>query len=320
MWLYSATVSNNVTTSTESGVQVVTLRSGDARASVVPAWGGNCVDWRGGRPYLEDLPLSDIAAKPTSFGIPILIPFPNRLRNSAFDFGGERFEVTPNRHGFVRDKAWKLVDSGAGDDGAWVTCEIDARDHAEAILSQFPFPFRIRATYRLDGASLAMHTAVDNLGERPMPLGFGTHPYFHKPSRGTLEVPANQRWELSDSLPTGDRVEVSGAYDLREPRNLDELSLDDIYTDLIPDEDGRVRCAISDDEHGIRTIIEIDPAQFPHIVVYTPGAPRAAICVEPYTCPTDAFNLDARGIAADTITVAPGETRDFDIWMRVEST
>lgn len=318
MWLYSATVDNKLTQSKHGDVDVVVLHSGNARASVVPQWGANCVDWRAGRPYLEDLSLDDIAKKPTSFGIPLLIPFPNRLRNSAFEFAGTRWDVTPNRHGFVRDKAWKLADSGAGDDGAWVTCAIDARDFGDAITGQYPAPFLVRVTYRLSGSELSMHTEVENVGDAAMPLGFGPHPYFHKPTTGTLMVPANQRWELSDSLPTGERVAVDGGYDLRQPRPVGELELDDILTDLIPDDDGRVRCVLRDDDHGVVTTIEFDPAQFPHVVVYTPPAPRAAICIEPYTCPTDAFNLDARGVSANTLELAAGQTQAFDITMRAE--
>ncbi|HNG31864.1 MAG TPA: hypothetical protein PK012_19260, partial [Blastocatellia bacterium] len=54
-------------------------------------------------------------------------------------------------------------------------------------------------------------------------------------------------------------------------------------------------------------------AEFPNVVVYTPPAPRQAVCIEPNTCPTDAFNLEARGIAANVLTLQPGASVNFKI-------
>jgi aldose 1-epimerase len=111
------------TRSAHAGVDLFVLRDGEARATVVPARGAGCIDWRDrdGLPVLEDVAFEDVAAKPTSFGIPLLLPFPNRLRDAASTFRGERFDVPPGRHGVVRDKPWRAIDSGATPErGAWV--------------------------------------------------------------------------------------------------------------------------------------------------------------------------------------------------------
>jgi aldose 1-epimerase len=60
-------------------------------------------------------------------------------------------------------------------------------------------------------------------------------------------------------------------------------------------------------------VVEFPRRQFPHVVVYTPPAPRPALCIEPNSCPTDAFNLHARGVSADVIELAPGRKADFAI-------
>ena len=53
------------------------------RAEIVAAWGGSVLALElGGRPVLEAAPFDEIARKPTSYGIPILFPVPNRI------FGG----------------------------------------------------------------------------------------------------------------------------------------------------------------------------------------------------------------------------------------
>ncbi len=306
----------SVVSETRQGVEIFILREADhLYAEIAPALGNNCFVLRAaGEPVLETISFDQFYARPTSYGIPVLFPFPNRIRDGAFTFQGERYTVDPPRHGFVRDKAWEVLDTGATQsEGAWIRSGFDANTYAEQILGQFPFPFNLQVTYRLRDGRLLMETTAKNTGTRAMPLGFGIHPYFQRPERSVVQVPAQKRWELADSLPTGKLLNVEGQYDLRQPRNTAELTLDDIYTDAISDEDGPVRCYLTDEERRTRTIVEFDNQQFPHIVVFTPPAPRQAICIEPNTCPTDAFNLQQQGIESNMITLDAGATVSFKI-------
>ncbi len=260
-------------------------------------------------------PFDQFYERPTSYGIPVLFPFPNRIRDGEFSFGGERYKVDPSRHGFVRDKAWKILDSGASEsEGAWICCGLDANDYAEQILRQFPFPFKLQVTYRLRDGRLEMETTAQNTGEREMPLGFGIHPYFHcTKAQSHIQVPASKRWELADSLPTGRLLEVAEQYDLRQFQKIEGLTLDDIYTDVIADENGSAGCFLKNDASRMQTIVEFNVQQFPNIVIYTPPAPRQAVCIEPMTCPTDAFNLQARGIESNVIALGAGASADFKV-------
>jgi aldose 1-epimerase len=45
--------------------------------------------------------------------------------------------------------------------------------------------------------------------------------------------------------------------------------------------------------------------EFRELVAFTP-AHRQAVCLEPYTCITDAINLQQRGIPAGLLVLAPG--------------
>ena len=302
-----------VTAETRGEVEIFILREAAmASAAIAPAWGNNCFMLQVHEPVLESVAFEEFHARPTSYGIPILFPFPNRLRDGALNFRGQRYVVNPNRHGFVRDKAWRVLNTGASEgEGAWITSRFEAVQYAAAILQQFPFPFCLDVTYRLREAVLSMETVVHNTGVHDMPMGFGIHPYFRCPVPGTLCVPARQRWELEDSLPTGKLLAVDGPYDLRQPRDVTSLVLDDIYTDLVVDTDGLVRCTLQDQQRRIQTTVAFDAAQFPHVVVFTPPAPRQAICIEPYTCPTDGLNLQERGIESNLVVLQPGETRHF---------
>ncbi|HLL76102.1 MAG TPA: aldose 1-epimerase [Pyrinomonadaceae bacterium] len=297
------------------GVEVFTLsESGMAVAEIAPSLGNNCFSFRTAAPLLEEVSFADFLSKPTSYGIPVLFPFPNRIRDGRFTFEGETFTVDPPRHGFIRDKPWRVVSHGASDEaGAWLTSGFDAADYPDQILRQFPFPFRIEITHSLKEGRLTIEATARNSGQRRMPVGFGIHPYFRRPDRGLLTVPAAARWELSDSLPTGRIGTVEGDYDLREGKSLDGLTLDDIYTSVEADADGLARCMIVDEEGGTETVVEFSAERMPHVVVYTPPAPRRSVCVEPNSCPTDAFNLQAKGIESDVISLGAGEEVRFEI-------
>ncbi|HEX8181241.1 MAG TPA: aldose 1-epimerase [Pyrinomonadaceae bacterium] len=297
------------------GVEVFILRSArGATAEIAPALGCNCFAFGTDLPVLEPVADTEFRQRPTSYGIPILFPFPNRIRDGRFSFQGRTFTINPPRHGFVRDKAWQLVAHGASDEaGAWLTARFDARDYAEQVLTQFPFPFRLVVTYRLRADSLEMETVAENTGDAPMPAGFGIHPYFRRPTHGTLTVPAGKRWELADSLPTGRLLDVADAYDLQQGADVRALQLDDIFTGVTADEDGLTRCVLTDETAGRQTIVEFDAREFPHVVVYTPPAPRQAICIEPNTCPTDAFNLAERGVESNVLVIEAGAQARFRV-------
>jgi aldose 1-epimerase len=121
-------------------------------------------------------------------------------------------------------------------------------------------------------------------------------------------VPAGQFWALEANLPTGERRPVDEARDLNRPRRLAGLQLDDVLTALparAPRMDGLIERATVQGAPGapLRLFCSAD---FREMVVFTPPH-RQAFCAEPYTCTTDAINLQARGIDAGWRALAPGE-------------
>ncbi len=311
--------SYSATTDRQHGVDTVTLRqSDDVYARVTPSLGNNCFEFQCGDPVFDPVPLEEYLKKPTAFGLPVLMPFPNRIDKGVFRFESKRYEVDPNRHGYVRNRPWRLADQGAGGhSGAYVTSTFRAADHRD-ILAQFPFPFSIEVTYRLKNGILSMETRIGNEGDGAMPYGFGIHPYFRRPAGAALEIPAKQRFELVDALPTGKLIDVEGPYDFRQRKAVGDLALDDIYTGLMPDENGDVRCCLCGSESDASVIIQFGAEQFPHVVVFTPPEPRQAICIEPYTCPTDGFNLRDRGICHDDMVLGPGSAIDLSLSLSIQ--
>jgi aldose 1-epimerase len=102
---------------------------------------------------------------------------------------------------------------------------------------------------------------------------------------------------------------VDARTDLREARPLHALQLDDALTSLDPNWPGH------DANHFVGAVGHASRSgalqvwgsrSFREIVVFTPPH-HQAVCIEPYTCVTDAINLQQRGIDAGLLTLAPGE-------------
>jgi aldose 1-epimerase len=123
---------------------------------------------------------------------------------------------------------------------------------------------------------------------------------------------------LGENLPSGDRRAIDAARDLNRPRRYGELALDDVLTGLparAPRMDGLIERAALQGVAGapLRVFCSAD---FREMVVFTPPH-RQAFCVEPYTCPTDAINLAARGIEAGWRVLPPGGawTGVVELWV-----
>ena len=68
---------------------------------------------------------------------------------------------------------------------------------------------------------------------------------------------------------------------------------------------------------GGALVVRVSPV-FRELVLFTPPH-RKAVCLEPYTCPTDAVNLAARGLDVGWQVVAPGQSWHAAVEFRVEA-
>jgi aldose 1-epimerase len=217
-------------------------------------------------------------------------------------------------HGFAVNRSWRVVDQGADEKSAWLTGEFHGSLDAPETLPLWPADYRLRVTYRLSDHILRVEADVDNPDTKPLPFGLGYHPYFHLTSFGGEEavvtVAANKIWELVENLPTGKLLDMDEARDLRHGRSLIGLKLDDVLTDLYSiayDQEDRLGLVgVVQHPSAERMLTLWTAGDFREMVVFIPPH-REAICLEPYTCTTDAINLAAQGIDAGWRTLAPGE-------------
>jgi aldose 1-epimerase len=288
--------------------------------------------------------LEDFANSPFHAGQPLLFPFPNRVREGKFTFEGEDYNMAgllakgwdrgagQAIHGLVADKAWTVEETRADDAGAYIRCSLQL-DAFSDIAEQYPFPCRLTIAYILAEGVLTMHTELKNNGTKNQPFGFGIHPWFPTALRpgvrlkgnpddipmtqratAQVHVPASGLWELEKLMPTGKVLsfeETEDRFDLREFRPLEGHFYDHVFTGVQHSANGWSEGGLRDPESGLEMYVAADGA-FREWVLYAPET-RPVIALEPYTCATDAVNLNAQGIDAGLLSLAPGATWSGDI-------
>src|SRR5262249_16420228 len=109
------------------GTTIYSLKNaGTSSARIVPEWGNSCFEFKTKLSVLEEIPFSEFCKRPRSYGIPILFPYPNRIKDARFSFRNRSYEVEAQQHGFVRDKPWVVEDTGTSNEAAWIRSSISA--------------------------------------------------------------------------------------------------------------------------------------------------------------------------------------------------
>ncbi len=306
-----------------------------ASASILPSFGFNLFDLRlpvGSqvRSLLDAAAdFADNPSHPARSGTPILFPFPNRIRDGQFQFGGRTYKLPatngPNAiHGFALDANWDVVEHTAGAEAAFVTGRYQIAKHSPASRSLWPTDAILEVRYSLAGRQLTMNVTVSNPTADDLPYGFGIHPYFRlpfspgaDPEQTRVILPASHYWVLKDFLPTGEVRPINPRLDFRTGQCMKGLELDDILTGLVFDgERGVARLADLSSKAEFRLGFS---REFRELVVFTPRGRPGVLAVEPYTQTTDAINLQSQGIDAGLKVLKHGAHDNMMITMEVVS-
>ena len=314
--------------------RVAVLADAENRLEIWPALGLNAFRWQvAGQELLYRNPQFFTENRPTRGGFPILYPFPNRIHAGQFTWEGKTYHppigdpANKNAiHGFAFKRAWRVVDQGADAAGAWLTGEFQGSVDAPETLAFWPADYRLRVSYRLFDHVLRVEAEATNPDTKALPFGLGYHPYFALAPFGgaqaAITVGARKFWELNESLPTGRIVDVDESRDLRQGRQYASLKLDDVLTDLqafaYDQQDNLGLVGVIRHPAGERMLTLWIGADFRELVAFTPPH-REAICLEPYTCTTDAINLMQRGIDAGLRVLQPGESWQGIVEMHLSS-
>ncbi len=248
-------------------------------------------------------------------GIPLLFPYPNRIRSGRYSWDGKDYELPKALvahegagnaiHGFCLDRAWRVTEQTESSVTGVFRISEDAPDR----LPLWPTDGQIQIRYSLNNGCLRADIEVTNPTDVPLPWGFGTHAYFALPlaassdaGQCTVYAPVEKKWELDECLPTGQLLDPPTDGKLSDAPKFDGLKLDDVYTQVKPT-NGVVECRVVDEQAGLQMVQRCDDS-FREVVAFTPPW-ATAVCLEPYTCTTDAINLQQKGIDAGLQVLEP---------------
>ena len=314
----------------EGDIVHLTDTATDTRVSIAPSIGNIAFRMTVKGHDVLRWPHADMAAfkaNPNQTGIPFMGPWINRLDEQAFYANGKRyaFDMTLGNvrgaipiHGFLTSTSeWRVVSVDAGRAGATVTSRLEF-SRQPSWMKQWPFAHTIEMTHRLMNGTLEVTTVVTNLSAEPMPVSIGFHPYFQLTDsprdEWTISVGARTHLKLMpNKLPTGETDPVAAPYTGGVP--LRDYDIDDGFTDLVRDAQGRATMTVSGKAQRID--VQFGP-NYRAAVVWAPK-PQNFICFEPMAAITNALNLAQKGIYKELQHVAPGGTWRESFWILPKS-
>jgi aldose 1-epimerase len=250
----------------------------------------------------------------------LLMPWPNRIADGAYEFGGRRLQLPltePARHnashGLVRWVAW------TPEEHTERSVTLRYRLMAQ---SGYPWSLDLRVVYDVSADGLTVTQSAHNLAGSPAPYAQGAHPYL------TVGPGPCDSWELtrpaatralSDperKLPNG-REPVDGTdVDFRVARPIRGVRLDHAFTDLTRDEEGRATVTLHDPGSGHAVALWVGPS-YRWLMLYTgddnaEDTRRRSVAVEPMTAQANAFVT-----GEDLVVLAPDEELSASWGIRV---
>lgn len=123
-------------------------------------------------------------------------------------FAGHHVKLA--RHGFARKQEWKLLSQGENELAMCLASEDNA-----ALLSDYPYPFRLVARYTLEDAAVRVSYEVTNEGAEDMPFFIGGHPGFRCPlDEGEAYADYELRFEKDEAAELCTAVPSTGLIDV----------------------------------------------------------------------------------------------------------
>lgn len=284
------------------------LAANGSLLELAPRLGGSVVRYvHGGTPVLRSAAW-DHPQVPIPFGMAAfpLFPFCGRIAGGRFRFDGREVSLPANLapephaiHGESWLAPWTV--EAAGERTATLVHE-----HASAA---WPWPYRATQTFELAPGALLVSLALTNKGDCAMPAGLGWHPYFSK-GDAQLEADVIAQWLPGDDKIATAPQALGGDGDLRTPRHVAQLDLDDAFTA------GTAGSIIRWPGRKL-TVHMTATTPLGHLVVFAPPA-QEFFCVEPISHAPNAVNSGLRREITGLRVLEPRETLTAQITLAVE--
>jgi len=281
-------------------MRLVRLRSagGELEADFAPEAGlvGCSLRHRGEELLAQRKGLEEYARSGSTFGIPFLHPWANRLAGFGYAVGGNEVRLDRDS-GLLRIEEHDLPIHGLRP--SRLEWEVEAREDglrattafAGARLEAFPYPHTLAVDVALADDTLTLETTLTPTSATPVPIAFGYHPYLTLPGspRADWEVdmPVDRRLLVDENMiPTGE-----GEMPAFRSGALGERSLDDGYE--LPENPRPFRVSADGRTLGVEFV-----EGYTHAQAFAPAG-HDLICFEPMTAPANAL------ISHDGLRLAP---------------
>lgn len=207
---------------------------------------------------------------------PVLFPIVGTLKNNQFTHNGENYQLS--RHGFARDKNFKLTESG----NHRVSLTLDAD---EETLTQYPFLFRFSIIYEIKKNTLSCTYHIANIDIKPMYFSVGAHPAF--------KIPLEDHLAFDQYYLEFNQVETAGKWPITSEGLIDEtpapffhsnnrinLSKELFYGDALVFkqlESSSIRLSNDQSKHGFL----FSWSEFPYMGIWS-AKDAPFVCLEPW--------------------------------------
>lgn len=323
-------------------VMILRDHKSGAVAMIAPDLGSNCVFWaimhEGQEVQVIETPDSPevLHNRPSRMGIPVLCPFPGRVRDARYEFKGQEYHLPRNDksgihsiHGVVLNARWQVAAQAVDDKGAHLLMLVRPDGVQADFRAGYPFDFALSIEFTLKDTRLIYDVTLENReATTEIPFSFGIHPYLRVPLITTaaapdrtvcpVRVPAATHWPAPEGIPTGPAEPVSPEKDFREWKPLGSQPFDDMYSGVVFD-GNQSSAGYRNPGTNLEVTVQADQ-HFHDWVLFTPPQ-RPSLAIEPYTSPPNAINMAAEGIAgSNLLTLAPGATWNAQIILEVKAT
>lgn len=247
---------------------------------------------------------------------PLLFPTIGNLRNNRTIINGTEYEIP--KHGFVRDMDMEYEIEA--DNKISFSCQ-----YTEDTLKCYPFRFRFRQTYELNGPELRITYLVTNADDKEMYYHLGAHPGFM--------CPLEEGEQFSDYILKFPYAETcdSPVYDLQNLQfdpagtkryldNSDTIKLDYplFQSDALVFSHMKSK-SVQIINPATGKGVQVDYPDFATVAFWTPAEGEAPfLCVEPWNGAAIFADEDDEFIhKRDIQTLQPGESKTYELVIRL---
>ena len=237
------------------------------------------------------------------YSAPFLWPVVGTLRDKETYFDGKLYKL--RKHGILRNSEFKLVSKT--DNELCFENEYDSET-----LKEYPFKYRARINYKIDGKCLYTNIEIENLDNKDMPFNIGCHPAFNCPifegekfSDYVVEFEKEEYFDSPHIMPnaTLDFSRIDARY-----RGLKTLNLTKnmFFLDTIINTNVKSKSVKFLNPKGLGLKFSFDG--FKTFAMWTPFNDAPFICLEPWNGYNDLVDSDKDFLKkADLITLKPND-------------